>query len=433
MKLFSLNFTWLKLRFSDIELEHNYRMAEDAKALRLMRIGLIVGGLVFLTGCVLVLANVAMLSSSVSLGMSTTQFWQAVLAYTIGTVLLYPATYSRLFLNHPQPALAALSVAAAGALAVWVAILPTDFVYQRGYMFLLIHLFTIYGLLRMRLLPAALAGWMSTLVFMVLLHAATEISVAALARQLFWLMIGNIWGMVICHQMEWALRREFVAKQELDRAHARAEGLLLNILPAAIASRLKLAPGTVAEQADAVTVLFGDLVGFTPLAARKSPIELVALLDRVFREFDLLAGMYGLEKIKTIGDAYMAVAGLPLAQNDHALRAANMALAMVDAVKRLAVDSGEDLEIRIGLHSGPVVAGVIGHSKFSYDLWGDTVNLASRLESLSQPGRVQCSVRTANLLAGQMELVPRGTVEVKGKGSTETFFIIGPSDSQVKG
>jgi adenylate cyclase len=172
-----------------------------------------------------------------------------------------------------------------------------------------------------------------------------------------------------------------------------------------------------------VTVLFADIVGFTPLSARKAPAELVALLDDVFSGFDHLAHVHGLEKIKTIGDAYMAVAGLPHPQDDHALRAAHMAVAMLETVGRLAAETGEALQVRVGLHTGPVVAGVIGRSKFSYDLWGDTVNVASRMESAGLPGAVHCTPHTAAFLHGSFDLQPRGSIEVKGKGSMETFFI----------
>lgn len=416
-----------RLRFSDLALEQRYRSAEDTKALRLMRMGLLVGAIFVLTASLLVLligrAAVQTLPTGLALNMTPWRFLQAVVAYTMGSALLYRATYTRLFQNKPQWAMAGLCIAGSAGLAGWLSILPLEFVAQRGFMFLVVHLFTVYGLLRMRLMPATVAGWGSMVMYMLVLQATTSMDATALARQLFWLLICNAWGMLICHQMEWAFRREFVAAQERDQAHARAEGLLLNILPAEIAARLKLAPGTVAEHAEAVTVLFADLVGFTPMAARKTPAQLVDLLDRVFTRFDLLAASHGLEKIKTIGDSYMAVAGLPKPQGDHALRAAQMALAMVESVGQLATETGENLKIRIGLHSGPVVAGVIGRSKFSYDLWGDTVNVSSRLESLSEPGQVHCSAQTASLLEGKVALVARGLVEVKGRGPMNTFYL----------
>jgi adenylate cyclase len=174
-----------------------------------------------------------------------------------------------------------------------------------------------------------------------------------------------------------------------DREHARSERLLLNVLPGAVAARLKRADGIIADACPGVTVLFADIVGFTPLSERLPAEDLVALLDRVFACWDQLAAHYGVEKIKTIGDAYMAASGVPIPRDDHAEAIAELALAMGPDVRRLAADGGPRLEVRIGVDSGPVVAGVIGRAKFSYDLWGDTVNTASRMESHAQPGTIQ--------------------------------------------
>ena len=195
-----------------------------------------------------------------------------------------------------------------------------------------------------------------------------------------------------------------------ERAHAalevereRSERLLLNVLPEPIADRLKRHEGVIAEQHDEVTVLFADLAGFT----------------------DALADAEGLEKIKTIGDAYMLAGGLPSPRADHAEAVARVALAMRDDVARIASSTEAPLSIRIGIDSGPVVAGVIGRSKFIYDLWGDTVNTASRMESHGVPGEVQLTERAAERLEGVFELEPRGPIEVKGKGLMQTFLLKG--------
>ena len=180
--------------------------------------------------------------------------------------------------------------------------------------------------------------------------------------------------------------RYFTAR--IQREQERAEQLLLNILPGPIAQRLKKSPELIAERFSAVTVLFSDLVGFTQLSARLDPGHLVALLDEIFTRFDALADRFGLEKIKTIGDSYMVVAGLPAPCEDHAIRGARMALAMRDELVKFSEQRGYGLQMRLGLHTGEVVAGVIGKRKFSYDLWGDTVNVASRMESHGEPGRI---------------------------------------------
>jgi class 3 adenylate cyclase len=212
----------------------------------------------------------------------------------------------------------------------------------------------------------------------------------------------------------------------LKAEHERAEKLLLNVLPAAIAERLKREAVTIADAAEEVTVVFADLVGFTPLAAARSPADLVRLLDDIFTAFDGCAAQFGIEKIKTVGDAYVAVAGLPIARADHAGAAARFALALLDAIAKYNADHGMALKLRIGIESGPVVAGVIGTHKFSYDLWGDTVNAAARMESHSEPDRIQVAQNAARLLERDFVLDARGEIEVKGKGGMKTWWLTGP-------
>jgi adenylate cyclase len=216
-----------------------------------------------------------------------------------------------------------------------------------------------------------------------------------------------------------------LAEAHLEEEHARSERLLLNILPPAISTRLKDGEATIADGFREVSVLFADIVGFTELSARMPPAELVGVLNSVFSRFDELAGDLGLEKIKTIGDAYMVAAGLPEPRDDHAVVLVRMGLQMRDALARLNEEQGLSLDVRIGVHSGPVVAGVIGKRKFSYDLWGDTVNTASRMESHGEKGRVHVSRATASLLGERFEMVSRGVIPVKGKGELETFFVDG--------
>ena len=213
-----------------------------------------------------------------------------------------------------------------------------------------------------------------------------------------------------------------------EEAQARSERLLLNVLPAPVAARLKREEGVIADAHDAVTVLFADIVGFTPLADRLSASEVVALLDRVFARWDALAGTFGVEKIKTIGDAYMAAAGIPFPRDDHAEAIAEMALAMRPEAKRCAAETGLPLEVRIGIDTGPVVAGVIGRAKFIYDLWGDTVNTASRMESHAPPGAIQVTERVQQRLAHRYAFAPRGRIDVKGKGSMTAYLLVARRD-----
>ncbi|HEU0152203.1 MAG TPA: adenylate/guanylate cyclase domain-containing protein [Arenimonas sp.] len=214
---------------------------------------------------------------------------------------------------------------------------------------------------------------------------------------------------------------------ELEWERQRSERLLLNTLPAAIAQRLKDRPDeAIAERHAEVSVLFCDIVGFTRLAERLPPEALVDLLNRVFTAFDDLADAHGVEKIKTIGDAYMVAAGLPVPRPDHAAVLADLALGMVAAVAALRAETGLGLDVRIGIHSGPVVAGVIGRRKFAYDLWGDVVNTAARMESHGVPGAVQVTEATARLLGARYPLAPRGELDVKGKGGMPVFLLQPP-------
>jgi adenylate cyclase len=206
----------------------------------------------------------------------------------------------------------------------------------------------------------------------------------------------------------------------------QAEDLLLNILPRSIAERLKESTATIADQFDAATILFADVVDFTRLSERLAPGEVVGILDHLFTHFDVLADAYGLEKIKTIGDCYMVAAGVPTPRPDHARAMALMALDMRDAMRSSDEVGHLGLELRIGINSGPVVAGVIGRKRFLYDLWGDAVNTASRMESQGAPGQIQVTRATYELLTDDFAFEHHGTVDVKGKGELETWYLLGP-------
>jgi class 3 adenylate cyclase len=209
----------------------------------------------------------------------------------------------------------------------------------------------------------------------------------------------------------------------LRLARKKSELLLLNTLPQAIAERLKKGQRTIAESFEEVTVMFADLVDFTKYSAQTSPTELVEMLNVIFSKFDQLAEHHGLEKIKTIGDAYMVVAGLPTARRDHAQAIAEMALDMQEAIAQYNTDTGQAFKIRIGINSGPVVAGVIGIKKFSYDLWGDTVNIASRMESQGIPSCIQVTAATYERLRDRYLFEERKPIQVKGKGEMTTYIL----------
>jgi adenylate cyclase len=210
----------------------------------------------------------------------------------------------------------------------------------------------------------------------------------------------------------------------LQIAQDQAETLLLNVLPRPIAERLKAEPETIADQFPSASILFADVVDFTRRSEQLSPAEVVGILDHLFSHFDMLAERYAVEKIKTIGDAYMVAAGVPSPRPDHARALALMALDMVEAMRSRDGVAHLGLEVRVGINSGPVVAGVIGRKRFLYDLWGDAVNIASRMESSGTPGRIQITRATYDLIADEFVCEPRGTIPVKGKGDMETWYLL---------
>jgi class 3 adenylate cyclase len=226
------------------------------------------------------------------------------------------------------------------------------------------------------------------------------------------------------------LRRQQLQAQhaQLEQEQEKTENLLLNILPRSVSQRLKAGEKRIADAHAEVSVLFADLVGFTQLSKGLSAPHLVEILDKIFSSFDAIVGEIGVEKIKTIGDCYMLVGGVPEPRADHAVAVVQAGFAMLEAMEEINRQHGTQLQIRVGVNSGPVVAGVIGMHKFTYDLWGNTVNIASRMESTGTPGRIHVSPSTALLLGQRFALEARGSVSVKGIGELETFFVHTPPE-----
>jgi adenylate cyclase len=285
--------------------------------------------------------------------------------------------------------------------------------------------------------------WLGSFVVLLIGSAAMETTLAAHAPHIDSGVRAAMWAMNLAGPSVAAFLALAYFTSERDRSRAalaeehrlleaeqdRSERLLLNILPAPIAQQLRDGRTTIAESQPEVTILFADLVGFTPLAEHVEPGALVDLLNEVFSAFDDLADGGGLEKIKTVGDAYMVAGGIPTPRPDHVAAVLELALRMLDAATDVGRRCGHVLQLRIGIDSGPVVAGVIGHRKFSYDLWGDTVNSASRMESHGVPGRVQVTERVARAARHQFEFEAREPIQVKGKGAMRTYLLVGPRSS----
>lgn len=331
------------------------------------------------------------------------------------TWLASPAAFARHWHRALAFTYAALLAATVGL--TWVAVGP--FVPHAYIGFLLVLL--LGGSLALIEAPAligvALVACVAELIVLVLHPETTSFDISGYAN---WIVIGALAVVVFTVQLEAFQRRLFAQQHELEQERTRGEALLRNVMPAPIATRLKHEPDAIADHYDGVTVVFADIAGFTGIAARMSPAELVGRLDDIFSQLDDIVHRHGLEKIKTIGDQYMAVAGAPTPRPDHAAAAARVAL----EIARMSAAGLGGLTFRIGIASGPAIAGVIGKVRFSYDLWGDTVNLASRMESHGVPGRVQCDDRTHDLLAGAFRFEDRGVIDVKGKGAVHTYFLV---------
>jgi class 3 adenylate cyclase len=300
--------------------------------------------------------------------------------------------------------------------------MPVDY----GYVgVILITAFT-YTLLRLRFILVVLTTAIAIAAYVPYAIVAIHIfGVKTVLATLYLVTFGGLWG-VAAYRLERFTRLLFVRERQLDRERERSDNLLLNVLPRAIVSRLKARPseGRMAEALDEVSIVFADAVGSTGQAARSSPEAFADTLDQLFSRFDDLADRYGLEKVKTIGDAYMAVAGAPIPMEHHAQAAADMALDMLARAGEVRWPSGDPMVIRVGVATGPAVAGVIGQRKFAYDLWGDTVNLASRLEASGEPGRILISEAMAQLLADRYEFGPSLVLDLKGMGPTPVRFLV---------
>jgi class 3 adenylate cyclase len=297
---------------------------------------------------------------------------------------------------------------------------------QIGYGIFFSILLVCYGLMRLKAVYASTSCVLGSVWFV---YAATKtpyFSTAEILQISGYLVNFNLTGMILAYTMDKIHRQNFMALKNVSREYERAESLLLSILPIDIANRLKLDKASIADHLPEVTVLFADIVDFSSLAKTLPPQEVVQILNALFIEFDAVMEKHGVEKIKTIGDAYMAAAGLKSGQANHAERVANAALDLLTATNAASIKLGYRLKVRIGLNSGAVIAGVIGQKKMIYDLWGDTVNIASRMESGGTPSQIQVSENTWTILRNKFNFGQAQVQQVKGHGNMHIYMLLGP-------
>jgi class 3 adenylate cyclase len=405
------------LGFLDGELETRFQQEEGAAGLTGYRI---------ITGATALMW--AMAAVLIPLGSGIPFETSLLTGGSMAVVGLTAMTASRWARTMDRQHLVASLLTSANGLVILVLASAGDFV--AGYAVGAIMLLFLFGFVsRTRFIFAVLRTAVIAVGLGAVLMASD--SPSNLILDVFFFIGAAVGSLVGLHMLESNRRRlwhqSLVVEEQraaIDFERAESDRLLLNVLPESVSKRLRRGENPIADDFTDVTVLFADIVGFTPMSSKLTAIQVVTMLNGLFSQFDELVAKRGLEKIKTIGDAYMAVGGLPEIQEDHALRVVDLALAM----QTCTMESGHfpDMSIRIGVHSGPVAGGVIGTRKFAYDVWGNTVNVASRLENSGVPGRVHVSDNTKRLTEGHFTHEPRGVMELRGIGSMTTYLVVAP-------
>ena len=417
---------WLTLEFEDPDVEHRFRAEFDQHAARAGRLAITIGAPGFLL-------MLLILNSPEASGMGNAML--AVLAAWIA--LAWTRWYRRI---HIAASLVMVGVLSSLSMRMF-RMLPPPTAVVVAIAFITLNFMWILIFLRLRFPWAVLAGvWYLVIVVAGGAQIWEAYGRGGVPAGMIPQLGGTTGGALllslyggfllvltasVTYRLERAERIDFLLSEQLAAAHRRSEELLINVLPMPIAERLKAGEQPIADQLEDVSVVFADIIGFTEMATALEPGRLIALLNEVFTRFDRLAERHGLEKIKTIGDAYMAVAGAPRAVPEHAVAAAEMALDIIRTVATVHGPGGTTLAARVGIASGPAIAGVIGTRRFSYDLWGDTVNTASRMESHGTAGRVHVADATRRRLGDRYVFEDRGLIEVKGKGSMRTWLLLG--------
>ena len=413
----------LRLRFRDPGLESAYRADRFRHDLGNIRFGFLAGIAIWVAwGLLLRPYMLALSDQRLDVLM---RFGVFIPLLIVGLALTYTRFFGRVW------EWVAVAIAAA-TLLFWVfyvsriSTLPAEY----GYIgVILITAFT-YALLRLRFVLVVLVTVIGIATYLPYAITAKYIQEVSLVLAMLYLVSFGLLGGLAAYRTERFTRDLFLRERQVEQERTRSDGLLLNMLPVAIFERLKTSSGgRIAQSFDRVSVFFADAVGSTEQAARSSPEAFADALDELFRHFDAIADRHGLEKIKTIGDAYMAVAGAPTPMADHADAAVGMAADILSEAGSIRWPSGDPIVVRGGIATGPAVAGVIGDRRFAYDLWGDTVNVASRLETNAGPGRFLVSESTIGELSDRYDFGPSEILEVKGKGPTTVRVLLGRHSS----
>ncbi|OGA24348.1 MAG: hypothetical protein A3I01_13465 [Betaproteobacteria bacterium RIFCSPLOWO2_02_FULL_65_24] len=406
----------LTLHFADAGLEKAFAEEQARKSLRPIRVALVCAGA----------GALVLWPAAIRIIPFMQEKMPRMVALLLATLAIcYALTHTQVFLRRHQWLMLALACVMSVGLIWAVTQYPPQMREASGFFLLAIHLFSIYGVFRLRFPAAVAGGWISVAMYLFLLDALGFLPQSAVFRHAEALVGANVWGMLICYQMDLAIRRAFLAMRDAGVEHERSERLLHNILPVELAAELSATGVARSARHESATILFTDFSGFTQAASAMPADRMVAELNEIFGAFDDICDELGVEKIKTIGDAYMAAAGLPKPCADHAQRCVRAGLRMLDYVEQRNRTAAFKWSLRVGVHSGPVVAGVVGKRKYAFDIWGDTVNVASRMESAGEIGRVNVSAYTFDLIQDEFACEYRGKVTAKGKGEIDMYFVTG--------
>src|SRR5215216_1085652 len=429
-------FDWLypyadKLRFPE-EIEEQFRQDYHLNTVSTTRLALVLG---------LVLFSLFGILDIYAVPISKNIVWfirYAIIAPVIILALL--ASYTRPFQRHVQTLMGIVVVISGLGIVTMISITREAEFGNRFYFtgLILVSMWG-YALSRLRFWYAILANLaimvgyeFASIVMQQLL--TTETGVVIFIMHNFFFLGGNIIGMFTSYSLERYTRRDFLQKYTIQVERDQADKLLYNVLPERIAEKLKQSNETIAEEFESATVLFADIVNFTPISARFAPHEVVDMLDELFSRFDELVDQYGVEKIQVAGDGYMVAAGVPTPRPDHATVLAQLALDMLDYIKEGDLLGGQyPIEIRIGLNSGSLLGGVIGRKKYFYALWGDTVNTASRMESQGSSGKIQITRATYELVKNEFDCEYMGVIPVKGKGNMDVWHLMAKKGTKERG